>query len=213
MVSSHRKNILWKNTLRWSLIVVAFVTISLWTVIFLSVTQNNIAKDNPIPIPTTVKPIEKKAVASVGMPITLTIPAISVNAKIIYVGLTLDGTMDIPPNQDTVAWYQSGPRPGEIGSAVIAGHYGWINNKGSVFNELKALVVDDEITVTDEKNISTTFIVRESRKYDPDADASAVFESNDGKAHLNLITCDGTWVNSENTYSDRLVIFTDKKEL
>jgi hypothetical protein len=55
-----------------------------------------------------------------------------------------------------------------------------------------------------------SFVVRESRKYDSDVDAPEVFMSQDGKPHLNLITCSGTWNETKQTYSHRLVIFTDK---
>jgi LPXTG-site transpeptidase (sortase) family protein len=147
----------------------------------------------------------------VGLPTRLQIPSIHVDAVVSYSGLTSDGAMDIKENPDEVAWYQFGPRPGDIGSAVIAGHYGWSDKKASVFNELHMLNKDDKISVVDSKGTSTTFIVRYSQKYDPKADASSVFESYDGKSHLNLITCDGVWNNDKQTYSDRLVIFTDKE--
>jgi LPXTG-site transpeptidase (sortase) family protein len=119
--------------------------------------------------------------------------------------------MDIAKDPDKVAWYEFGPRPGENGSAVIAGHYGWIGDKGSIFNDLHALKKGDELSVTDLKGNNIVFVVRESRKYDPEADATTVFKFNDGKAHLNLITCEGVWIEAQKTYSDRLVVFTDKK--
>ena len=193
--------------------VVAFFVISLLTVLFLSATQKEVAQSSPIiaPFDVTANPIKIMAKPDIGMPITIKIPIIGVDATIAYAGLTANGTMDVKPDQDSTAWYELGPRPGEIGNSVIAGHYGWFNGKGSVFNNLHNLVIGDEIHVVDDRDVSTIFIVRESRKYNPDADASSVFNSNDGKAHLNLITCDGTWIDSENTYSDRLVIFTDKK--
>jgi LPXTG-site transpeptidase (sortase) family protein len=118
--------------------------------------------------------------------------------------------MDIKNDPTQVAWYEFGPRPGEKGSAVIAGHYGWTYGKGSVFNNLHDLKKGDKVLVTDNQDSIITFIVSGSRNFDPDADASSVFYSNDNKPHLNLITCDGTWVDSKKTYSDRLVIFTDK---
>jgi len=148
----------------------------------------------------------------VELPSRLQIPVINVDVAIAYAGLTSDGAMDIKKNPEEVAWYDLGPRPGEIGNAVIAGHYGWTaTGEAAVFNNLHKLNKGDEISVIDDKGVNTTFVVRESRKYDPDADASSVFKSNDGKAHLNLITCDGVWENSKNTYSNRLVVFTDKK--
>jgi LPXTG-site transpeptidase (sortase) family protein len=155
--------------------------------------------------------VNKQITADIGLPIRLKIPSINVDAEIYYVGLTSDGKMDIKSDPTQVAWYEYGPRPGEKGSAVIAGHYGWLDGKGSVFNDLHTLGKGDEIIITDSKGSSITFVVRESQKFDPDVDTSSIFHSNDGKIHLNLITCDGTWISFKNSYSDRLVIFTDKK--
>jgi hypothetical protein len=59
--------------------------------------------------------------------------------------------------------------------------------------------------------MTTTFVVRESRSFNPNADASDVFNSNDEKSHLNLITCEGSWNKDSKSYSQRLVIFTDKE--
>jgi hypothetical protein len=39
-----------------------------------------------------------------------------------------------------------------------------------------------------------------------------VFASNDGGAHLNLITCAGEWNKGKKSYSERLVVFADKVE-
>jgi len=160
--------------------------------------------------PATITKVTKSEL-SAGLPMQLRIPIINVDTNIYYVGLKSDGTMDIGPDPDSVAWYKPGPRPGESGSAVIAGHYGWIGEKGAVFNNIHTLVKGDEILIIDNKNVTTTFVVRESREYDPDADAENVFKSTDGKSHLNLITCEGVLLESQKTYSSRLVIFADKK--
>lgn len=146
-----------------------------------------------------------------GMPVRLSIPSINVDAAVDSVGMTADGAMDIKKNQDLVAWYNLGPRPGNIGNAVIAGHYGWEDGKGSVFNDLHSLKVGDRVSVGDDKGELVSFIVRGSQSYDPAADATTIFRSYDNKAHLNLITCEGAWNAKRQTYSSRLVVFTDKE--
>lgn len=154
--------------------------------------------------------IEQKPI--IGLPIRITIPSISVDTVINYVGLTADGTMDILPDPNKVAWYSLGTIPGDIGSAVIAGHYGWLDNKPSVFNEIHTLKSGDEILITNENKLVLAFIVTKIANYNPTADASSVFKSNDNKSHLNLVTCSGVWENSKKSYSDRIVVFADKKE-
>ncbi|MDP2708541.1 MAG: class F sortase [bacterium] len=145
-------------------------------------------------------------------PIRLKIPKINIDAAVEYVGLTSQGAMDVPKDSSDVAWFELGARPGDNGSAVITGHYGrWKNGKGSVFDDLNKLSEGDRLYIEDEKGATITFVVREKRRYYPDADAKDVFSSNDGKSHLNLITCDGVWDKAAKSYSKRLIVFTDKE--
>jgi LPXTG-site transpeptidase (sortase) family protein len=160
------------------------------------------------------EPIEDVAIPGQkgpGFPIRLNIPAIGVDAPVEYVGLTFDGAMDVPKHQGNVGWFEPGQRPGEPGTAVIAGHYGIKNGGASVFDELYKLRKGDTLHIEDDKGATIPFVVRESRRYDPEADASEVFGSNDGKSHLNLITCEGAWDNAQKSYPYRLVIFADRE--
>ncbi len=161
------------------------------------------------PVPYVAKSPKTNSLSSATLPVRLIIPSIKLDAVVAYAGLKSDGTMDIDNNPDRVAWYKFGTRPGNEGSAVIAGHYGWTGLHGSVFNDLHLLQKGDKVSVIDQHDKLVTFIVTKSEKYDPSADATAIFQSYDGKAHLNLITCDGEWVADEDTYSDRLVVFTE----
>lgn len=149
---------------------------------------------------------------SAELPVRLIIPKISVDATVEYVGLLTDGSMDAPKGPANVGWFNLGPRPGEVGSAVIAGHSGWKNNIPATFDTLNNLRVGDKISVVDDKGILITFTVRKVKLYDPNADASNVFSSSDGKAHLNLITCAGLWDKVSKSSSERLIVFSDKEE-
>lgn len=147
----------------------------------------------------------------VGLPIRLKIPNINVDAPIEYVGLTPDGAMDMPKSYVDVGWFNLGRRPGENGSAVITGHFGTIDKRPQVFNNLHKLLKDDKIYIEDEKGRNIIFVVREIKRYGKDEDSSGIFSSSDGKAHLNIITCVGVWNKAEKTFSERLVVFTDKE--
>lgn len=152
---------------------------------------------------------------SLGFPTTLMIPKINVNAPVEKKGLAADGTIDVPKGPSAVAWYQYGPRPGDAGSAVITGHFGpWRTGASSVFDDLDQLNKGDMIYVKDSKGNELAFKVREIKTYSKDAPASEIsriFNENHG-AHLNLITCQGTWLATQQTYTDRLVVFTDLVE-
>ncbi|MDP2665319.1 MAG: class F sortase [bacterium] len=146
-----------------------------------------------------------------GFPVRLKISAIQVDAAIEHVGLAPDGAMDTPKGPSDAAWFDGGPRPGEKGSAVIAGHFGWKENIPAVFDNLSTLRKGDKIYVENDKGEITTFVVRESRLFGEQGNAAEVFSSSDSKAHLNLITCEGVWNKNTKSYSERLVVFTDKE--
>jgi LPXTG-site transpeptidase (sortase) family protein len=156
------------------------------------------------PLETTVYP---------GKPVRLTIPKLGVDAAINPLGLTAQGDMAAPADPDSAGWLASGTRPGRVGSAVINGHFGWKNDLPAIFDNLHTLQAGDTFTVEDEKHAVFSFVVRELRTYTPDQDATAVFQTADGKAHLNLITCQGTWNNAQKSYSERLVVFADQVEV
>lgn len=145
--------------------------------------------------------------APLGTPVRLMIPAISVDASIQQVGVTSKGEMGIPSNIADVGWFELGPRPGEKGSAVIAGHVDGENDEAGVFANLYKLKGGDKLYIKDDKGTVTPFIVRESRIYNPGY-AEEVFSLNNS-AYLNLVTCDGTWDGAKKSYSKRLVVFSD----
>ncbi|MFZ2038731.1 MAG: class F sortase [Minisyncoccia bacterium] len=148
---------------------------------------------------------------SLALPIRLKIPSLGIDAPVESLGLTTDGSMDVPKSPDNVGWFELGPYPGEIGSAVIAGHYGWKDNLPAVFDNLSKLKKTDKIYVEDKEGIITTFVVREIRSFGENDETLDVFNSTDGKAHLNLITCEGIWNASNKSYSKRLIVFTDRE--
>lgn len=148
---------------------------------------------------------------NVGLPVRLKIPGIGLDSIVESVGFTSDMSMDIPKNQEDVAWFNLGQRPGEIGNAVIDGHYGWKSKKPSAFDDLYKLRKGDKISIEDDKGAVISFVVRGSIRYDQSASAPDVFVSKDGKSHLNLITCEGQWDEVSKSYPNRLIVFADKE--
>src|SRR5680860_619839 len=142
----------------------------------------------------------------------LKIPKIKVDALVESVGIIANGEMGVPRGSNNVAWFNLGPNPGEIGSAVIDGHYGiWRDGKPAVFNDLTKLKIGDEILIEDGNGSTTTFTIRGFKSLNDDEDATSIFTSSDGKAHLNLITCSGEFDKISKSYPSRLVILSDKK--
>lgn len=145
--------------------------------------------------------------ASLGPPVRLSIPKINVKANVQHVGVNSKGEMEVPTNVVDVGWFKIGSRPGENGSAVISGHLDGKDGNAGVFTNLHKLKKGDKLYVQDGKGASITFVVKESRIYEPGY-AEEVFSLNDS-AHLNLITCDGVWDGTTKSYNKRLVVFAD----
>lgn len=166
---------------------------------------------HPLSPPEKSTPIVSEEILQKNLPVKLTIPTIQASASIEPVGLTPDGAMDAPKDPEGAAWFSLGSLPGETGTAVIAGHYGWKDGKPALFDNLSELKKGDTVKVENDKGVIVSFLVREIKIYDSQADTEEIFNSTDGKSHLNLITCQGDWNKSTKNYSERLVVFTDKE--
>src|SRR3989344_8607594 len=135
----------------------------------------------------------------------LVIPKIKVDAKVEEVGISKKGNMAVPTNFADVGWYKYGALPGEIGSAIIAGH---VDNRfalPAVFTDLKNLEIGDDIYITKEGSQRLHFVVNKISTYDFDTSADEVF-TEEGDKLLKLITCTGIWNSELKTNSQRLVV-------
>ncbi len=156
-----------------------------------------------------VKPVETELPVLVSRPITLKIDKLGIEADVETVGMDSQGRMDVPKLDGNVAWYELGVKPGELGSAVVAGHFDSSTGLPAVFYELDSLVVGDEITIIDEVGRSQVFKVREKALYlDSEFPISDVFGRSDGR-WLNLITCAGDFDQTAKNYSERRVVFAE----
>lgn len=151
----------------------------------------------------------QSVVYEAGIPVRIKIPKLNVDAKIESVGLTSSKSMDIPKKPENAGWFNLGAKPGEKGSAVIAGHYGWRDGIPAIFDNLSTLAIDDIVYIEDDKGGIIPFVVRKIKTYNKNENAVEVFNSNDETPHLNLITCSGIWDKDANTNSSRLVVFLD----
>jgi LPXTG-site transpeptidase (sortase) family protein len=145
----------------------------------------------------------------VGFPMRLIISKLNVDTTVEQVGELPNGRMDVPSSDNTTAWWKYGPKPGEIGSAVIDGHLDRQNGGPAVFYNLKQLRVGDEIQIVDSLNRSYTFKVIKVTEYSDSSFPIALVFSQTDKVRLNLITCDGAWDAKNKNYDKRLVVFSE----
>ncbi len=142
------------------------------------------------------------------LPKILNIPKLGINAKVQYVGLNSTDEMDVPSNNNDVAWFNLGAIPGEKGSAVIAGHLNGRSGEPAIFWDLHKLKTGDDLYVVDNSGNKKYFQVVSIKKYKTNsAPMEKIFGLNN-EIYLNLITCGGAWDRAENTYNERLVVFT-----
>jgi len=145
---------------------------------------------------------------SESLPARLLIPSLSIDARVQQVGMNEKGQMKAPSNFKDVGWYRYGTVPGQLGSAVMDGHVDNGLSLGGVFKRLGDVKVGDDVYVIAKDGSELHFIVRGVETYPYAAGpAERIFGAND-VARLNLITCAGTWVRGDQTYSDRLVVYT-----
>ncbi len=95
------------------------------------------------------------------------IPSIGVDSSVRPIGLAADGTLAVPqpgPFEDTAAWFDKSPTPGQPGPAIIEGHVDTTRGP-SVFFKLGALRPGAKIIVHRADRIVVTFTVDAVRDY------------------------------------------------
>jgi LPXTG-site transpeptidase (sortase) family protein len=153
-------------------------------------------------------PVEESFHVAAG-PITpsrLRIPSIAVDAPVAGVGLLPDGSMAVPDNLWVSAWLSSGARPGQAGSAVIAGHRG-ISTPG-LFGHLENVRAGDRIRVSDAGGAELVYQVTRVASLDLSTATQLQVFGPTTHQQLVLITCIGQYSRTTRTYDHRLVVFS-----
>jgi sortase (surface protein transpeptidase) len=139
-------------------------------------------------------------------PVRLEIPSIGVNADLVRLGLTAAGEMEVPERWGEAGWYERGPRPGENGPAVIAGHVD-SNTGPAVFFRLRDLRAGAVVRVTRADESVVRFVVDRLQQFPKRTfPTTAVFAPTPTPA-LRLITCAGAFDETARSYVDNLVAF------
>ena len=111
------------------------------------------------------------------------------------------------PDSTTIAgWYTGSPRPGEIGSSIIAGHIDSTTGPG-VFFRLRLLRKDDLVYVRRTDGTLAVFRVYAEHMY-----AKAHFPTEQvygpvPDAELHLITCGGVFDSVTKSYLSNVVVY------
>ena len=139
-----------------------------------------------------------------GVPARLRIPRIKVNAPIVGVGLLRDGELEAPQDPDQVGWFRLGPRPGEVGNALLDGHRDWIST--AVFYDLDKLEKGDEVVVVDANGEERHFLVDWKELVPAEGAPLARLVGPTEVASLTLISCGGRFDRAAKEYTHRWVV-------
>jgi len=155
----------------------------------------------------TLPALQEPVMLAAAPPVALQIPAIGVRTRLVQLGITRQGTLQVPGSPSVAGWYTGSPRPGEIGSSIIAGHIDSYLGPG-VFYRLRELHPGDRIYVRQADGRFAVFRVTAVHQY-PKADfpAAAVYGPVPD-AELRLITCGGTFDNATRSYLSNIVVYS-----
>lgn len=155
--------------------------------------------------PVTTTPGEPVVARST--PVTVSVPAIGLTLPVTMLGLNLDGTVQVPTDIQEAGWYDLGPSPGQIGSAVILGHVDSYKGPAAFF-QLRNVVTGDQVTVMLTDGVSALFQVTSVAIYPKmDFPAQQVYGSH-GNAALQLITCGGDFDTQTGSYESNVVVYS-----
>lgn len=206
---------------RWGLSVVGWITSAVGVVIVVLVLTASSGPPRPSGAgagalqPAPAKPGVAKGSLPLFMtrsvPVSLHIPAIGMTTTIISVGLTAEHAVAVPPLDQVgtheAAWYDLGPSPGEIGTAIIVAHVDSYLGAG-VFYELGLLRPGDTIIVGRADRSTAVYTVTGARLY-PKATfpGSHVYGQATDSSQLRLITCGGPFDYQTRHYLDNTVVY------
>jgi sortase (surface protein transpeptidase) len=160
-------------------------------------------------LPTPTGPIAaapRQDAGPVARPVALTIPAIGVQTRVIDLGLTASGALQVPPVTTVAGWYTGSPRPGAIGPAIIAGH---IDSRlgPAVFYRLSRLRTGDRVYVRRADGTLAVFRVTRVRTYAKDHFPTQDVYGPVPDPELRLITCGGVFDPSLGSYLSNIVVY------
>jgi sortase (surface protein transpeptidase) len=139
-------------------------------------------------------------------PIRLRIPSIDVDTGLEALGRASDQSIEVPRQPSSAGWWAGGPRPGQVGPAVILGHVD-SRTGPAVFFRLGELEGGDEILVERADGTTARFLVTTLERYHKSEFPSELVYYPTVEPELRLVTCGGPFDSSTGHYRDNLVVF------
>lgn len=164
----------------------------------------------PAPLDSAAQVQQARARAlSRSLPVHIDIPRINVHADVVKVGVTPDGSLEVPPlnRAKSVGWYKLGPTPGEPGAAVVIGHVDAERVGPAVFYRLGELEPGNTLSVTRADGSHAIFTVTGGASYPKDElPYERIFPALDYPV-LRLVTCGAPFNDRKRTWENNLVVY------
>jgi len=160
----------------------------------------------PAPSGQAVRPASLATAPQPARPVWLSVPTLGVRTRLVYLGLNKNGTLQVPASTAVAGWFTGSPRPGAVGSAVIAGHVDSHTGPG-IFFWLRTLCPGDRVYVGRADGTMAVFTVTRVRMYAKDRFPTAAVYGPVPDAELRLVTCGGVFDRSLGRYLSNVVVF------
>lgn len=148
------------------------------------------------------------------VPVRLQIPRLGLDRRLLRLGLTKDGQLQVPAmtQADLPGWYRYSPPPGDVGPAVIAGHVD--STRGpAVFYELRELEKGDTIRVRRDDGVVAVFTVNRVQLFPKSHFPTTQVYGAIRRPGLRLITCGGVYDRAHGGYQGNTVVFATLRRL
>jgi sortase (surface protein transpeptidase) len=165
-----------------------------------------VGRSQLVPVPSgSWAAVPPAAAQRVARPVSLVIPAIGVRTKLIHLGLTSAGALQVPATTTVAGWYTGSPRPGEPGRAVIAGHIDSYQGPG-VFFRLRLLHRGERVYIRRANGSLAVFKVTAVHSFLKTRFPTAEVYGPAPDAQLRLITCGGTFDAATGHYLSNTIV-------
>lgn len=170
----------------------------------------HITATTPAARPTTAAPSARAAAPmTASQPVRVRIPAAGVDTgPVLELGLAADGTVEVPSvrQADRIGWYKGGVTPGELGPAVLIGHFDTAEGP-AVLKDVAKVRAGDRITVDRADGSTAVFTVRSLEQVDKNAFPTARVYGDTTRPELRLITCGGDLRDGHRP--DNIIVYAD----
>lgn len=142
------------------------------------------------------------------VPVRLQIPRLGLDRRLLKLGLTKDGELQVPEmsQANLPGWYRYSPPPGDVGPAVIAGHVDSMKGP-AVFYELRELQEGDTIRVRRNDGVVAVFTVTRIQLFPKAHFPTKLVYGAIRRPGLRLITCGGVYDRAHGGYQGNTIVF------